>query len=377
MNMTRTFDICIGDVWNEASKKNSLINYNLAIENTDYLSAPLMETHYIEIPYGETIDLSTALTGEPIFKSREINLKVGTTTSADNWTTYITNLRNELHGQRVCISFDDDDGFFYNGRLTIENFSAKRDLGTFEIKIICKPYKCSKITESLSFSYTGSVPASKGVRWDEAVTSNTTYTDETIENARVYVNDQSLDVPQDVLNAFDFDGDGRINQNDLDIGIYAKECYLFADLPARMKKHAPVIIEKGVTTLTELITYTVPPSAKNYTVYTNDLYPSINKQNKNFVVYLLKKDGTTIYYNVLRQSALKIPFIFGDTAENEYIGIKIAVRNWRSNWQAGETWQHEIGKDEQGEPIYESRTVVQNETNVDKTIYMNVTERSL
>lgn len=377
MNLTRIFDICIGDSWNDATKYNSLDDFGCAIENTNYLGTPIFEQQFVDIPYGATIDLSSALTGEPIFKNREIRLKLGALETSTQWTQKMSNIRNLLHGQRVCISFDDDANYFYNGRCSIENFDATRDLGTFEMVINAKPHKYSKTTSSQLFTYKRTdVPNISNTNiWRVYVTSNDVFDAEHLAIVEDYLNNPQRTVPQDILDVYDFNGNGRIDYSDYQICLEAQNYYLFSDLPQAMQTHSPFVIRRGVYKIDEKINYHLSGSLQPHTFNGDEVFPNMHRLNKRFTVSVLKKDGTKMTYDVLGDE-FQIPMLYADNLD-EYIGVSINLLNWYVHYNAQDVINFEIGKDSQGQPIYEQRTVISTITSVNKNIYLETTERSL
>lgn len=122
---------------------HSLRDYGLAIGNTDYIGAVVKETNYVNIPSASIdLDLSEAATGHPVYKYRPIKINFGGTMKPSDWDSAISELRNRIDGQICHFTFDNDPTFYWRGRVSIDEFSHTRNLGTFSI--VCEhadPYK--------------------------------------------------------------------------------------------------------------------------------------------------------------------------------------------------------------------------------------------
>lgn len=123
-------------------ERHSLTDFGLAISNTDYIGDPEFETFKVDVPGRRGIlDMSEALTGRPVAKTRTIKLHVGTTHPKNDWDGIMSDFRNMYDG-RVCkIIFDNDDEWYWIGRVYIQNFSRKQSLGEFDIKMTANAYK--------------------------------------------------------------------------------------------------------------------------------------------------------------------------------------------------------------------------------------------
>lgn len=129
---------------------HTLNDWGFALGNNNYISEPEMETNYINVPYRNgLIDASTALTGRPVFKKRQLSFALGGERPRMGWDSTISMLRNALHG-RVCrLTLDNDPNYYWRGRVYVENFDRFRGLGTFNLNVpVAEPYKMSNYTSA-------------------------------------------------------------------------------------------------------------------------------------------------------------------------------------------------------------------------------------
>lgn len=129
---------------------HTLNDWVFALGNNNYISEPEMETNYINVPYRNgLIDASTALTGRPIFKKRQLSFALGGERPRMGWDTVISQIRNAIHGRICRLTLDNDPNYYWRGRVYVENFDRSRGLGTFNLNVpVAEPYKISNYTSS-------------------------------------------------------------------------------------------------------------------------------------------------------------------------------------------------------------------------------------
>lgn len=129
---------------------HTLDDWGFALGNNNYISEPQMETIYIDVPYRDgLIDASTAITGRPIFKSRQLSFNLGGTRERDTWDAVISGIRNKIHGRTCQLTLDNDTNYYWRGRVYVENFDRFRGLGSFELNVPnAEPYKYSITTSA-------------------------------------------------------------------------------------------------------------------------------------------------------------------------------------------------------------------------------------
>ena len=136
-------------IYVEATNKtyHTLDDWGYALGNNNYISDPQMETNYIDVPYRDgLIDASTAMTGRPIYKKRQLAFKLGGIEQRMAWDSIIAGLRNKIHGRTCQITLDNDPNYYWRGRVFLKDFDRFRGLGEFTLSIPdAEPYKYSKL----------------------------------------------------------------------------------------------------------------------------------------------------------------------------------------------------------------------------------------
>lgn len=122
---------------------HSYDDWGLYVTNTDCIGEPELITNYVEVPgRSGLIDMTEAVSGRPIYKSRKIQIKLAGTRFRTNWDSVISSFRNSINGRICRVTFDNDISYFWRGRIEIKDFSSVMNLGVFVVDIPnADPYK--------------------------------------------------------------------------------------------------------------------------------------------------------------------------------------------------------------------------------------------
>lgn len=119
--------------------KNTDTDFDLILEPVD-IPFPEIKTKYIEKAFGDgSIDLTEA-DGNIYFKDRSFSL----TFIALNKVLYketLNKLLAFLHGQKVDMTFWFDEEYYYEGRVSINQYKCKDYLGEIVCDVQTRPYK--------------------------------------------------------------------------------------------------------------------------------------------------------------------------------------------------------------------------------------------
>lgn len=108
-----------------------------------YISFPPPKTNRVSVPGADgTIDLSESLTGEVYYNNRNISAEM---VFADGGYAGMNNMGSivaeAVHGKRLRIIFDDDPGFAYIGRCSIDLMKENEMITGFTFTAVADPYK--------------------------------------------------------------------------------------------------------------------------------------------------------------------------------------------------------------------------------------------
>lgn len=112
------------------------------IFNTKTISEPKAQTNMVSVPSRNgLIDMSEVLTGNIRYDDRTIQITFTITDNVNNWESKRMELANLLHGKKMRIIFDDDQAFYWLGRVTVGDLKPKKTIAEITIKATVDPYK--------------------------------------------------------------------------------------------------------------------------------------------------------------------------------------------------------------------------------------------
>lgn len=125
-----------------AGAKNTWTDWGLALLSQPDLPTPPLKTKLLESEGmdGE-IDLTTAITGYPVFGNRKGRFKFAADLRFPEWQTKLQDIKAFLHGQYMRMRLSDDPGWYWEGRFTVEDPQARPNGGTLAIAYSVGPYK--------------------------------------------------------------------------------------------------------------------------------------------------------------------------------------------------------------------------------------------
>ena len=123
-------------------KYHTWTDFGLTITNGNPIGDPEQETNYISVPgRSNLLDASEALTGEPVFKGRPINIQVKQIGEPAVWDITVSRIRNLIDGKRVKIRFDNDKSHYWLGRINVKAPDRIARLGGFTLSAYVDAYK--------------------------------------------------------------------------------------------------------------------------------------------------------------------------------------------------------------------------------------------
>lgn len=102
---------------------------------------PVPKTYQVEVPGADGVLDYTDAFGATRFNQRKLNMKFAF--DHGYWKRYTTNseVANALHGKKMKIILDEDPGFYYLGRVNMDEWKPDKSLGILSFEIIADPYK--------------------------------------------------------------------------------------------------------------------------------------------------------------------------------------------------------------------------------------------
>lgn len=122
--------------------KHSFRDWRLTMEGRPVISPPVSKVVYVDVPgLNAFIDMTETLTGDVAYQSRTIEFNFTTRKVRQKWNKMYSDISSYLHGQRMRIILDEDKGYFYIGRVAVNEWKSNVKSSTIVIEAEVDPYK--------------------------------------------------------------------------------------------------------------------------------------------------------------------------------------------------------------------------------------------
>lgn len=113
------------------------------------LGNPKPKTSLIEVPGSSVILDFTEAFGDVQYGSRKISLEFIGTDPWDDHYELEMQARNQLHGKKMQIRFDEDDNYYFVGRISIDSWLYRKKGGEVKMTIDAEPWRYKDTTIEL------------------------------------------------------------------------------------------------------------------------------------------------------------------------------------------------------------------------------------
>ena len=122
--------------------KHSWTHWKLWMLNKPEISPPEPKYMFVDIAGADgSLDLTESLTGTVQYESRKIKMELNLIDRINQWAAIYSEIMNYCHGKSLHITFDDDIGYYYTGRISVNQWKSSRLRGIITIEAIVDPYK--------------------------------------------------------------------------------------------------------------------------------------------------------------------------------------------------------------------------------------------
>jgi hypothetical protein len=105
------------------------------------IGSPAVKTKKIDVDGADgELDL-TEFFGEPKYENVRHKFEFSTIIPQTEFITHFSTIKNALHGRKLKITFDDETGDYYLGRLFVSSFTNEKGIGKVTIEADCEPWK--------------------------------------------------------------------------------------------------------------------------------------------------------------------------------------------------------------------------------------------
>ena len=143
-------DIYTQSVWTQQQKlqfngRNTWKDWHLIPSSRPVINPPTIKSNYIDIPGGNgTIDASTILTDYPVYNDREGSIEYYVTRNYDSYASWVkvySDVMNYLGGKKFKVILEEDPGFFYRGRVDVNQWKSEKDWSKITLDYHLEPFK--------------------------------------------------------------------------------------------------------------------------------------------------------------------------------------------------------------------------------------------
>lgn len=122
---------------------HSYDDFNLFLSSKK-IEAPQPIVELLEIA-GADIPLDfTEFFGDVKYKTRKLSFTFSTNAPKNEFLNIFSTVQNALNGRRLNIVLDEDPDFVYNGRISVKEWQADKNIGKITVECECNPYKLKK-----------------------------------------------------------------------------------------------------------------------------------------------------------------------------------------------------------------------------------------
>ena len=128
--------------------KNTWADWYLIPSSRPVFDPPEVKTKFVDVPGVDWhLDLSTVLTGDVTYGPRtgsfEFIVDNGQYSDyvADAWSALYSEIMNQLHGRSTTAILEDDPGFYYQGRFSINKWKSDKRNSKIVIDYVVSPFK--------------------------------------------------------------------------------------------------------------------------------------------------------------------------------------------------------------------------------------------
>lgn len=122
--------------------KNTWIDWHLVPTERPSINTPEVKTKTVDVPgMNGVLDLTESLSGYPTYKNRTGSIDFMVLTGYEAWNEVYQDMCSYFHGRKVYFACEDDPGYYYHGRITVNQYQSQKDNSKISIDYEIEPYK--------------------------------------------------------------------------------------------------------------------------------------------------------------------------------------------------------------------------------------------
>lgn len=121
--------------------KDSYTDFNLILKPKS-IPFPIPKTNYVSIEGRDgDLDLSNALTDDVKYENINYSLEFYLNKERTDWITALNTISTYLHGKKVQIKLSEDPNWYWNARITLNDFESDKNIGLIVLDCNLEPYR--------------------------------------------------------------------------------------------------------------------------------------------------------------------------------------------------------------------------------------------
>lgn len=129
--------------------------YNLILTSKT-IGSPQPKTEFVEVPGAPAPLDFTEFFGDVQYNNRTLTFNFTVSPAADPWEVWET-VQNAMNGRRVKIQLDEDQNYYFFGRVSVGDLEKEKNIYNMKITADCEPYKYKNAVTEVTKSVSGTV----------------------------------------------------------------------------------------------------------------------------------------------------------------------------------------------------------------------------
>lgn len=135
-------------------------DWHLVPTSRPVINPPEVKTSYVEIPGANgKLDLTESLNDYITYGNRTGSMEFIVITGYMSWEQTYAMIVNRIHGKKVRLYLDDDKGWFYTGRISVNEWKSDKSYSTITFDYDLYPYKHEVLSSDNLWPWSGSFEA--------------------------------------------------------------------------------------------------------------------------------------------------------------------------------------------------------------------------
>ncbi len=133
----------------DGEERNTWDDWHLVPTSRPVVNPPSVKTKYVDIPGGNgSLDLTTVLTKQPLYGQRTGSWEFLVMNDYEPWDVIYRKIMDYIHGMRVQVFPEDEPGYYYEGRISVNNWKSDVHNSYITLDYTLDPYKKWALTSS-------------------------------------------------------------------------------------------------------------------------------------------------------------------------------------------------------------------------------------